>query len=123
MSGVSRGQPQHGQTSFGHPQTQHSQLSHGHTNVGHASHGNHQGYAQHAPQSYGPPPSTRLPAVQEQLSSRRIQNAHDARVAPSQTRVATQQAPASGPHSRVASSFPSSYDNDWDVPAFQRKQQ
>jgi cell division protein FtsZ len=125
----SRGQPSHGQTSFGHPQTQHSQLAHptvSHTNVGHGNHGNHaghNGYAQHAPQSYGPPPSTRLPAVQEQLSSRRMQNAHDARVAPSQTRVATQQAPASGPHSRGASSFPSSYDNDWDVPAFQRKQQ
>jgi cell division protein FtsZ len=106
-----------------HPQTQHSQLAH--PGPSHQAHPAHQAYSQHAPQSYGAPPSTRMPAVQEQLSSRRLQNAHDVRVAPAQTRLGTQssQPPASGPHSRGASSFPSSYDNDWDVPAFQRKQQ
>ena len=106
-----------------HPQTQHSQLAH--PGPSHQTHPAHQGYGQHAPQSYGAPPSTRMPAVQEQLSSRRLQNAHDVRVAPAQTRLGTQssQPPASGPQSRGASSFPSSYDNDWDVPAFQRKQQ
>jgi hypothetical protein len=50
------------------------------------------------------------------MSTRRVQHAQEARaMSQAQPRLPTRE--------RVQESFPSGLDNDWDVPAFQRKRQ
>jgi cell division protein FtsZ len=58
------------------------------------------------------PSQTEIPA----MSTRRVQHAQEARaMSQAQPRLSTRE--------RVQESFPSGLDNDWDVPAFQRKRQ
>jgi cell division protein FtsZ len=75
------------------------------------------------PQQYTQPIAMRpqAPAIEQvpAMSTRRVQHAHEARTAPSQS---IQRAPASrAPASSATDPFPN-FDNEWDVPAFQRKQ-
>jgi cell division protein FtsZ len=78
----------------------------------------------HAPSVSSRAPSHPAPAQHGSLSSQPAHGA-ESRTHAAPAPVPSHVAPAARPalRERPASSFPSSYDTDWDVPAFQRKQQ